>query len=449
MVWPLPTPGAEALTEQFLTAYSHRLAAVDRSKLFVRRENGLWLDATRPSATATATLQTMLRDLSIDGVWNQRHIDDLRTSLFHILERPEAYGVRVLRSEEFDRVPVFPLTNGRAIDARTLQLLDGDQIGDALLLDRSSPGIVFDPQLLNAGPDHPGARLAAHFEPDKSTPPKFALLRRIAFLLRGPAKAVDTAVIPQGDAGKSTFAQWLNLSLPGYVSVLDAVVALSPQGSRFTIVQHRLSLAKLVILDEVDKLEKPVTSGAFNALTADTLLIELKGQDAIESPRRGNVLMIGAATPNLELGQGGKERLGWAFDGEGIGVMPPEVRALVNDPAAWAWLSTKLILLAEESYRKNDHGDSFESRAAAAVLHLETANPLNVALADILTRDDSSSVWAQDIKQRLQTYTDVAQPVASKTLGAAMKSVFGRDMKALSSSRGGKSARYYARVRVE
>ena len=300
--WPLPIAGGEAVVEEFLGANAHRLVVVDRAKLYVRREAGLWVDGTRPSPTGTAAIQGMLKEMGCDGAWNLRQIDDLRSSLFHVMERPGHYGVAAVRSDDFDRTPLFPLRGGGSIDARTLKILDNDETAGAYMLDQSSPGIDYRPELLNAGPDHPGMRLALHFEPDPSNP-RFQLLRRFGYLLLGPIKSVDCAILPVSDSGKSTLARWVSFGFPGYVSLLDSVVALSVQGTRFTVVQHRLATYKLVFLDECDKIEKSPSAGAFNALTADTLTIEQKGRDAIEAPRRGNAVMIGAGPPNLVVSQ--------------------------------------------------------------------------------------------------------------------------------------------------
>ena len=449
IIWPAPGPGSETVAEEFLSTYPHRLAVVDRSRLFMRRENGLWVDATRSGPVASAALQSMLKDMFGDGAWSQRQTDDVRTALFHVMERPATYGVQSVRSDDFDRTPLFPLRKGGAIDARTLKILDNDGTAGAYMMDQESPGVDYRPELLDAGPEHPGMRLALHFEKDADKAnPKFQILRRLAYLLLGPVKAVDTIVIPLSDAGKSTLARWLYFSLPGYVSLLDAVVALSTQGTRFTAVQHRLSMYKLVILDESDKIDKPPSPGAFNSLTADVLTVELKGKDSYESPRRGNAVMIGAAPPHLELGQGGRERLGWAFDGANVPVMPPEVRALIDDPEAQAWLATKLLTLAKECYDTGSQAIDGDSRKAAATVHQATANPLQSALADCLVQDDTSIAWSDDIKECLKKYLEVPQPIQNRAFGAAIQLVFGHDMKALSTTKDGKSARYYAGVRL-
>ena len=446
-VWPLPIPGGEAVVQQFLSAYPHRLAVVDRSKLYVRRESGLWVDGTHPSATVTAALQGMLKDMTDDGAWNQRQADDLRTSLFHVLERPSAYGVESIQSDDFDRAPLFALREGGAIDARTLEVLDSDKTGNVHLMDQNTLGVDYRPELLKAGVDHPGMRLAMHFEPDPATP-RYQLLRRLGFLLLGPVKAVDCVIMPLSDAGKSTLARWLFFSFPGYVSLVDSVVVLSSQGTKFTAVQHRLSVNKIVLLDECDKISKPLSSGSFNALTADLVTIELKGRDAYEAPRRGNAVMIGAAPPNLELGQGGRERLGWAFDGSSIGKMGPDLRRLIDDPEAQAWLATKLISQAAQAYRTGDQAIDGDSRKAAAAVHAETANPLQAAISDCLERAHTNSVWADDIKERLKKYPDVPQPIPSRTFGSAMQMVFGPDMKSIPSTRQSVPARYYPGVRL-
>ena len=430
-----------------LEDFSHRLAVVDGCKLFVCRQNGCWTDATRPSAVVTAAIAGMLREKHPFDDWGFRRAESVRTNLLIVLENPKDYGVRSVRLDDFDRRPIFQLKNGGSLDARTLEILDASATAEHLLLDSGGAGLDYDPELLNAGDEHPGRRMAAHFETDKTKPPKFQLLKRMSYLLLGPTKAIDSAVMPKGDSGKTSWARWLSLSLPGHVAVLDAVVGLSAQGRKFTVTQIFLANKKLVVLDEADKIEKPPTSGAVNALTADFLTIEEKGENVREALRRGNVVMIGAAPPNLELAQGGPERLHWSFDGSAIGVMTPEVRALIDDPAAQCWLATHLMTWASELYQSGETAVDRDSNEAAASIHLAVANPLQAALAEILELDSTSSIWLEDIKTRLRNYPEVSQPVESRTLGAAMQHVFGQEMKSKSTTKEGRPARYYAGVR--
>ena len=357
------TPPLKVVVKRLLDRHSDRLAVVDRNKLYIRRESGTWIDATRPSPTATGALQGMMKSVGFDPYWGQRQVDVLRSALFILMENPSAYGVSALSSYDFDRAPIFALKQGGSVDARSMEVLNNDATGAHRLLDQSSPGIDYRPALLNAGPDHPGMQLAMHFEPDRANP-RFQLLRRIAYLMLGPTKAIDTIVMPETDAGKSTFCAWLQLAFAGYVITADSTNLLSGQGQKFTSVQQRLSKWRLVLLDEADKIQSPVTEGHLNALTADSLTVESKGENSFEMPRRGNVMLVGAAAPNVELGQGGRERLHWAFDGSTVAAMSGELRALIDDPESQAWLATKVIALAARpkisfERRKASHSDLF------------------------------------------------------------------------------------------
>ena len=119
-------------------------------------------------------------------------------------------------------------------------------------------------------------KLALHFE-SKPARPKYQLLRRLAYQLLGPHKTVDSIIMPTSDAGKSTLGDWLLASLPGLVALGDATVLLSNQGVKFTAVGDRLARFRLVVLDEADKLAKPLSSGALNTLTSNSVTIEHKG----------------------------------------------------------------------------------------------------------------------------------------------------------------------------
>ena len=74
--------------KRFLLANSQRLAVVDGGRLFATRSNGMWVDATASSPKATAAIQRMAISTGLEGQWGQRRTDELRTSLFHVLEAP-------------------------------------------------------------------------------------------------------------------------------------------------------------------------------------------------------------------------------------------------------------------------------------------------------------------------------------------------------------------------
>ena len=441
-------PTAAALAVQLiLEKYADRLAVVDRNKLFLRREGGTWIDATRPNPAATAALQNMIRRLGTVESWSQRQTDGLRTALFYILENPASHGVRSLRIDDFDRVPIFALKDGGSIDARTLEILDSDATAKHLLLDRDGSGLDFRPELLSADATHPGMRLALHFEPDRLKP-SYAILKRLAFMLLQPRKAVDSVIMPTSDSGKTTLAAWVCLALSGYALTADAINILSSQGTRFTSLQRRLAKFKLVFLDEADKLRAPLVAGDLNTLTADWLTVEEKGADSYEVPRRGNSIFLGAAPPSVELGQGGRERLAWAFDGSHVAKMPAELRELIHDPEAQAWLATNLLKLASQSHENGYDAADGDSRAAAAAVHLAASDPLQTAVGDCVEPFAGSFLPNAELKGRLDLgYPNIPSDVSPKALAKAMQAAFG--VSPIGTTRGGQSVRGYPGLRLK
>ena len=411
--------------QRFLRANSQRLAVVDGGRLFATRSNGMWVDATASSPRATAAIQHMAISTGLEGQWGQRRTDELRTSLFHVLEAPSHYGVAVARSDDFDRQPLFPLAGGKAVDARTLAVLDPQEIAGYWMLDAITPGLDYRPELLDAPSDHPGRLLAAHYEPDPVRP-RFQILRRLAYLLLGPHKTVDAIVMPESNAGKSTLCLWVSLALPGYVTIGSAVSLMSSQGQKFTAIQHRLANKRLVFLDEADKVDKPLPPGVFNNLADDHVTVEPKGKDSYDLLRRGNAVLVGASMPAIQLGQGTPERLGWAFDGEAIGRMPSGIRELVSDPEAQAWLCTYLLTAAADLWSQGYDASDGDSREMAARIHHENADPLQAALLEILVQDPDGAVCANEIKAKLAEYQEVPQERVnhSKAFSSALQAVF-------------------------
>ena len=157
----------------------------------------------KAGAVATATLGAMLKEHYPYGNWSGRVIEQVRSSLLSIMEDPGRHGISTARLDDFDRAPIFALKGGGSIDARNLEILDADATARCLLLDRNVSGVDFRPSLLNADANHPGPRLAAHFEPKDSDGPPYSILRRLGYQILGPHKAIDTITMPRPDAGKN------------------------------------------------------------------------------------------------------------------------------------------------------------------------------------------------------------------------------------------------------
>jgi len=412
---------------EFLAAYRNRLMVVDARKLYLCRANGLWIDATEGNPTVTGEFQGMVRAIGLNGgQWGQRGIDNFRTALYFLIPDPKFHGILEARSSDFDNAPVLQLRGGGAIDLRTLEVLDAGQTAQHLLLDHGAVGLDYRAELLDAPPDHAGPMLAAHYEPDPSRPLR-QLLRRIAHQLLGPHKSVDAIIMPLSDSGKTTFCRWVSRALPGCVAIVDAVNILSGQGQKFTAAQLRLAQHRLVFLDEADKIVKPPSAASFNMLAGDELTVEPKGRDSYELPRLGNAIMVGADVPNLELGQGGSRRLEWVFDGKDIPVMSPDLRCLVEDSEAQAWLATTLVHLAHRSWLTGDNATDGDSRKAAAQLHHELEDPLYGALAEVLEKGaPADQVVCAEIKTRLTELVgdDTYEQTPPKTFKKAMRTVF-------------------------
>ena len=150
----------------------------------------------------------------------------------------------------------------------------------------------------------------------------------------------------------------------------------------------------------------------------------------------------------MALGQGGKERLAWAFDGAHVPKMSAELRELIHDPEAQSWLATHLLKWAFDAYTNKTDASDDRSRAAAEAIHAATADPLQVAVGDCVEKWDGSFLPNAELKGRLNLgYPDVPTDVSTKALARAMRAAFG--VSSTSTSRKGESVRGYQGVRLK
>ena len=208
------------------------------------------------------------------------------------------------------------------------------------------------------------------------------LLRRPAYLLLGPGKTIDVVRIPASNAGKSTWAAWLDRCLGKWCQVISAADVLLDK--KFNLLNEALTRSRLIILDEADKLDSKPRQGRINALTDASIYVERKGIDAEMRNRTANVLLMGADWPAIELGQGGSNRVQWAVNLPGMREMPRGMRDWMLSEEGVAWYGGFLAREAREMWRTGDTGDTIATLAAANEFVGQAQSELYQVLVDVI-----------------------------------------------------------------
>ena len=137
----------------------------------------------------------------------------------------------------------------------------------------------------------------------------------IARHLWGTSKDADFLASSTSSAGKSTVAKALELCLPGAIVVKQAHTTLTDNRLKFSAHVKPLVDARIVIYDEVGKVNPDKWTSILFEVSPPDLDIELKGADTVTRPRFGNAVFVGECPPAVDASvQGVDTRLGYTAD---------------------------------------------------------------------------------------------------------------------------------------
>ena len=278
-----------------IRAYSDTLLLAD---------GGLWTVYDR-SRRAQAVLNNLCRkaDTAADiepGNLRRAQLDDLEVALLSAAMRGEVVKVS---GDDLDRHAIIPFDDGSHLHldhgARAVCRCD---LRPFLMLNHGWEIPAPDWDLLDAPP-----LVFGQFPQDF-----FAAIARHYW---GTSKDADFLACPTSDAGKSTVAAALAKSLPGSVAVKQAHSTLTEQRRKFSAHVKPLIDARIVVFDEVGKVDGDKWTAMLFELTPAELDIELKGLDTVTRPRFGNAVLIGECPPQFDPSvQGVAARIGYTAD---------------------------------------------------------------------------------------------------------------------------------------
>ena len=413
---------AEADTEQRVFQWPDYLAAGDGAgdfllvdgELHLANRLGLW------SAQSPEVVGGYLR-FRLGASQDRKTVLDAGAQLSTLSQvRPE--WLQSVSHSAMNHVPLILQSSTNVVfSLATDDVLNREAVRHTLTLNNSVPVAEYNPELL-ANPPQGVQEALCHYG--------VGLLARVAWLMLGPKKVIDVVNLPLSNSGKSTLAEWMHRAFPSGVEILDAVKELK-NGNDFSPLRVALSERMLTFVDESDKIETPPSVAVVIELTANVISVNLKGVQSRSKARRGNVEMLGAGCPNLISGQRSDTRFQWAWARE-TPSLRQELRDLLFEPDAIAWLSTWMCEQASCMYRTGNDGTTDETRAWAAEFLAESADPLPLIMADLLKPDPSGFVSNTELLAAAEGHPERDRvelgrnPTMTRAWGDAMKSVGGR-----------------------
>ena len=352
-----------------------------------------------------------------------------------VARRPSAYGIPYVDGGKIDRRdlnPLFPLRGdaGEAWDFTTGQKVNIQSIRSAHLLDHNWEGAAPDFTLLNSvsptgnhvmlGPgftergdpavdvqglgQFPEAEVMAWFIHNHLGTD---FLRRLAYLIQSPRKQIDCLIMGP-DAGKSTLFTALTWALgEGAVEVAKGQAVAS--SDRFTNGINFLAKRALVIADEADKVkEYPKT--LVTSVCDDFISLELKGIDAFQTRRVGNLIFAGNDFPKIQFLPGVEARIPNCHILDKATAISKGTRARLLSRHAYQFLAAWLLEEGARMYALRQDGTSPQGKVNVNAWKEAVAPPALTALLAVAEEKGDGKVSGADLRRAVEDYIGERAP---------------------------------------
>ena len=249
------------------------------------------------------------------------------------------------------------------------------------------------------------------------------LLARAGCWMTDTAKRIDILIAEQSGAGKSTWANILELALPGCCEFITATNAFG--SSRFTPSADKLSKRRVVVVDEADKFPHEVGGNQTNQLTGSMLSVELKGQDVVQKPRLGTLLMMAGGYPHINMDeQGVADRLQWVQILDVEPMPHGDRRLLLSQEALHRWRELLYAAAFDATKLDDPWAATEEGRSTDHELLKVRTRPWLVQriLRRTFQSAESGMTWTQ-FKEIIEE-GDEQFDITDKELGAALRRAF-------------------------
>ena len=415
-----------------LERYASRIAVVSGDstgkKVWLAAPDGYWRQLDyRPNTDAGTVLKMYINAARKEWLEQQANDDDpprlralnlaavAQDAHTLVVSNPNEWATNIptLSHDQFNSPQYIPLDTGNVLDLQTGNEYSGNDIIPLLLTPVDGGGMHNDHALANK-PPQAALPLIQHFGKK--------VIDRLAYNFAfAPGKEIDVLVSEPANSGKDMLTIWMERAAPGLVYTDAAAQFLRPQSSRFTALERALCEHRIVIANEAgnDKqVEWPAT--LLTRITANQLTDEQKGKAAIQRRRRGNLILLGNANPNIEIAPGIDHRIIWAYT-DGWAELPNRsglYRLADQNADAARWLSAYLLWKGHRLLAGLDTPDWTPGEQQAREVLNNARPPEVLALAD-------AGITAGG-KDDFVTATDVRKAIADAGIELNAKANLGR-----------------------
>ena len=419
------------------TEKRHDLYAVGQNNLWKKVDDdkgqNLWWLIRRAREAAIEEAMSYIPDEDLQGQWQDAFRGSLLETAQHqwnmvkhattALPGDAPYnGIKIVSYTDFNKapgcIPVIMGVDGQdgyaAVDMRNNgALVEGEHLRKLMIRD-SGFKIPFPDWEAELEDDGMMAYLIEEHYGEE-------LIQRLSLALIGPGKFIDTLVASQSNWGKDTLFDILAVAMPGTCMRVDARKALSSQGDKFSVVTAALASYYWVMMNEIDKVPDSIPVGQLNTMTAETVTVERKFENAHTELRIGSGWLVGADFPNFDTsGQGLPERMRWVFRTDSTDTLSPSDRMEAREQAGQLrnYLFQHAVRIwNEQGINYGLHEDECEcGQCAASRSMFERGKNVDLMiLREMFVRDDNGTVSNEDIKEHLPD-PDIYKTTALKAL---------------------------------
>ena len=407
-------PRESSDVDRMLHYYSDRFLIVNDTEIYTRTKRGAWdlVTVEKANGRIDNILRTAREDALLEALHHKNcgldyrehldrsfndtnsHIKAITGRLLALTENDQYSSIHSIKDIDFNSRsivdPTLPLQTG-AINLKTGQILTPDEYASYYQLHTPRWATEYDPEILNS--NSPGTNIARYLIHDHYGVEIFS---RFALHLVRTSKSVDIINMPTSNSGKTALIEWLKRAI-GSVELDSRSQSLTEKGGKYSEDTAPLTEYLFYFYDEVDKLQDEIKIGVLNQMTAESLTIAKKFQNATPRTRIGTPILIGAAWPPIDaIAQGIDTRINFVYKRVTNPMSEDLKLALINDTDTHKYLLAWLVDEARQfATGKKEWKNSKESDLARAEFIEQQTPELKQILLDTYSHTSNRDDYVQ------------------------------------------------------